>query len=331
MKRYCDKCDEFVEYKVVNKKETYEVHGEKITVNANVAICLKCGNEMFHPELDNETLINVYNEYRKKHNMLLPKDIEHIRKQYGLSQKAFGRLLNFGDKTIYRYEKGSLQDDAHNTLMKYVSSPLNMEEYLNNHLTLMSDKEEKKLREKIEQLKEEEYKQIEEFFFDKAYDYKASIDSGNKKFDYIKFKNMVLYFINKNKGLLKTKLLKLLNYSDMYYFKDNEVSISGLRYVHYPYGPVPYKYDYLFGRLEDDGIYIDIKYDGQIEKHIVSSDHKYDKNSLSKEEIKILDKVDKKFKDYSSLDISNYSHNEKGYKDTKQDEFISYSYALDIE
>ena len=37
-------------------------------------------------EFDNATLINAYNEYRRRHELLLPEEIKKIREQYGLSQ-----------------------------------------------------------------------------------------------------------------------------------------------------------------------------------------------------------------------------------------------------
>lgn len=50
---------------------------------------------------------------------------------------------------------------------------------------------------------------------------------------------MVLFFAHESSELLKTKLMKLLNYSDMIFYKENGISMSGLKYAHLPYGPVP--------------------------------------------------------------------------------------------
>lgn len=36
----------------------------------------------------------------------MPEEIKKIREQYGLSQRSFAKLLNWGDKTICRYENG---------------------------------------------------------------------------------------------------------------------------------------------------------------------------------------------------------------------------------
>lgn len=106
-----------VETTIVTKKESYNVCGEMIDVNAQVLVCAECGEELFSEELDNATLINAYNEYRRRHKLLLPEEIKEIRQQYGLSQRGFSKLLNWGDKTICRYENGSLQDRAHNSLL----------------------------------------------------------------------------------------------------------------------------------------------------------------------------------------------------------------------
>lgn len=142
---------------------------------------------------------------------------------------------------------------------------------------------------------------------------------------------MVLFFANKSTELLKTKLMKLLNYSDMIFYKENGISISGLRYAHLPYGPVPENFDMLFGRMAADNLaHIEVAYDNGYEKHQVIPECDMPKGVLSDEEKNVLERIYLKFKDFGSVDISNYSHKEKGYIATKQGEIISYSYAKDI-
>ena len=80
---------------VVTKKETYDVCGEAIEVDAQVLICEECGEEFYYEEFDNATLIQAYNEYRRKHKLLFPEEIKKIREQYGLSQRSFAKLLNW--------------------------------------------------------------------------------------------------------------------------------------------------------------------------------------------------------------------------------------------
>lgn len=103
MKKYCENCNKEVETTVVTKKESYTVYGETIEVDAKVLVCKECCEEFFDEELDNSTSLVVYNEYCKRYKLLFPDEIRKIREQYGLSQRSFAKLLNWGDKTVFRY------------------------------------------------------------------------------------------------------------------------------------------------------------------------------------------------------------------------------------
>ena len=133
MKKYCNVCGKEVETNIVTKDETYDVCGESIDVTAQVLVCANCGEELYSEELDNATLISAYNEYRRRHNLLRPDEIRKIREQYGLSQRSFAKLLDWEDKTVCRYENGSLQDKAHNSLLLFLREPENMRTYLTDH------------------------------------------------------------------------------------------------------------------------------------------------------------------------------------------------------
>ena len=47
MKRYCEECKKEVETTIVTKKESYNVCGEMIDVNAQVLVCAECGYVRF--------------------------------------------------------------------------------------------------------------------------------------------------------------------------------------------------------------------------------------------------------------------------------------------
>ena len=328
MKRYCENCGKEVETKVVHKKETYEVYGEPIDVDAEVLICANCGEELYSEELDTATIVSAYNKYRKRHKLLLPAEIKEIREQYGLSQRAFSRLLNWGDKTIYRYENGSLQDKAHNSLLLLLRDPENMKTYLTENEVTLGSSQKNKLLITVEHLEQSNEHRIERKFLDLLFAKLPSEENGYKTFDYDKFYSMVLFFAHRGAELLKTKLMKLMNYSDMIFYKENGISISGARYVHLPYGPVPENYDFLFGAMAADHIaHIEIDFDNGYEKHKVIADEKMPTGILSESELSVLKRVSDKFADFGSAEISRYSHNEKGYSETNKGQIISYAYA----
>ena len=97
MMDYCEVCEREVETKIITRNQVFNVCGEDIEIAAQVMVCAECGEELFNEELDSATLINAYNEYRRRHKLLLPEEIRKIREQYGLSQRSFAKLLNWGD------------------------------------------------------------------------------------------------------------------------------------------------------------------------------------------------------------------------------------------
>lgn len=332
MMNYCEACGKEVETKVISRKEIFNVCGEDIEVDAQVMVCADCGEELFCEELDSATLINAYNEYRKKHKLLLPEEIKKIREQYGLSQRSFAKLLNWGDKTICRYENGSVQDRAHNSLLLFLREPENMRTYLTENEVMLDERQKSRLLNIVEKLEKDTEYQVGRRFFDMFFSKTPCEENGFKGFDYEKLCAMVLFFAHKGVELLKTKLMKLLNYSDMIFYKENGISISGLKYAHLPYGSVPDNFDMILGRMAADHIaHIEVSYDNGYEMHQVIPECEVPEGVLSDEEVQVLERIYDKFKDFGSVDISDYSHKEKGYMSTKKGEIISYAYAKDIE
>ena len=332
MRKYCEECGREVETKVITKRESYDVCGESIEVDAQILVCAECGEEFYCEELDNATLIRAYNEYRRRHKLLLPEEIKKIREQYGLSQRSFAKLLNWGDKTICRYENGSIQDKAHNSLLLFLREPENMRTYLTENEIVLDERQKAKLLDTVDKLEQDKEYRAGRRFFEIFFSRIPSEENGFKGFDYEKLCAMVLFFAHKSTGLLKTKLMKLLNYSDMVFYKENGISISGMRYAHLPYGPVPDNFDIILGKMAADHLaHIEVIYDGAYEKHQVVPECDVPEGVLSDSEVEMLNRIYEKFKNFGSVEISDYSHKEKGYNATKTGQIISYAYAMDIE
>lgn len=120
---YCPKCGVDVETTVREVLETYPVKGEDITVKAQVRFCTACGEDLWDEELDAQNLLDAYTQYREKHGLLQPREIRAIREKYKLSQVAFARVLGLGDKSVTRYENGSIADMGPNTLITLAQYP----------------------------------------------------------------------------------------------------------------------------------------------------------------------------------------------------------------
>lgn len=331
MKKYCEECGNEVNTTIVTKKETYVVCGDSIEVDAKVMVCADCGENFYCEDLDNETLLGAYNEYRRRHRLLMPEEIKKIREQYGLSQRSFAKLLNWGDKTIHRYENGAIQDKAHNSLLVFLKDPENMRSYLMENEVGVEEKQKVKILATIECLEQDVRYRDGRKLLNRYFSKIPTIENGFKAFDYEKLCAMVLFFAHKTQGLLKVKLLALLNYADMVFYQENGVSMSGMRYVHLPHGAIPLNCDMIFGMMEADKIiHIELAFEDGYEKYQVIPDYELLDIALTENELEVVERIYKKFAEFGSAEISKYSRGEKGYRLTKQGEIISYIYAKDI-
>lgn len=120
---YCPKCENFQPYDVREEKEVYPVKNEQVEIVAKVTYCKCCGEQVWNEDTDSDNLKIVFDEYRKRHGLLMAHQIKAIREKYGLSQVLFSKLLGLGEKTITRYENGSIQDAAHNSLLLLADDP----------------------------------------------------------------------------------------------------------------------------------------------------------------------------------------------------------------
>ena len=150
---YCPNCDSEVESSVHTIAETYPVKGENITVDARVRFCNCCGNDLWDEDLDAQNLLDAYAIYRRKHGLLQPTEIRVIREKYGLSQVAFARVLGFGDKTIARYENGSIADYAQNNLIDLVQHPSNFKKLLEKNKEKISEQDYENAQKSLETLR----------------------------------------------------------------------------------------------------------------------------------------------------------------------------------
>lgn len=121
--QYCPCCKKEVGTDIRKVVESYTVKGQEITVESKVRFCKGCGSQILDETLDRENIEKVYSQYRQKNGLLSPAKIKEIRLKYGATQVTFAKILGLGDKTIARYENGSLQEEAQNNLILLAETP----------------------------------------------------------------------------------------------------------------------------------------------------------------------------------------------------------------
>ena len=309
---------------VIDKQETYEIKGEQITIQAKVKKCTECNKKIFDVIWDTENLKKAYRIYKTKHNLLQSEEILTLRKKYNLTQNMLAMLIGCTQATIARYENGSIQSETHNTALVLLKNPENIKKLFEEKYGEFNSNERKILEQIFSGSDNVSVKSMD--LLENLYSYSPNVYSGFKKFDVEKFMAVVLFFALNQSGLYKTKLMKLLWYSDMFFFKENTISITGMKYIHQQYGPVPDKYSLCLSILETLGI-IELQ-EQEYGEVVLPKGDKILMEKLSKSEIEVLKMVNEKFFYTRANEISALSHKEKGYKETSLLDPISYEYAF---
>jgi len=161
--------------------------------------------------------------------------------------------------------------------------------------------------------------------------YQYTQHNGYVPFNLEKLVQMVLFFARS--GVNKTKLMKLLFYSDFVRFKRDTVSISGAAYTRLSYGPVPKDHEIMMAHLTHmDVIEIEEKVlndEGWI-LMTVKAKQEFNPDVFTSEEMDVLKGVEEKFLNFGSRQISNYAHEERAWKETDPEQLINYTLATNL-
>lgn len=147
--RYCDTCRCERPSHIEEREETYKVRGEEVTFRGPLRVCDVCGCVVGDEELDNAMLVSMYNEYRRRHGMLMPDEIRAIRQKYNLSKIAAAKLLGWSPTTFSRYESGALQDMAHEFVLRAMEDPSFVRNLLQKNANKLSALQRRRVEEAI--------------------------------------------------------------------------------------------------------------------------------------------------------------------------------------
>lgn len=330
MKKICPYCEAQREMEIIDKIEKVEVRGESIEVPAGHYRCKVCKADFEDPKGGFDFLEKAYEQYRSRHGMVRPAEIKAFRKKFGLTQGELSKLMGWGPVTLSRYENGALQDEVHDKMLRLAMNPENLLKLIEEAPDAIADGKRRRLVDDL--LKERELSLTPEKVCEERFlRYEPDEFSGYRRLDLAKLFNVVLYFCKD--GDFKTKINKLLFYADFIHFKHYTISITGARYAHATFGPVPDKYDTLLAILIENGSLVSEEFmcSDDITGEKLAAAKNPDFNLFSDSEIRILATVRERFREFSSRRIMEYSHNEAGYKETASGQFISYRYAERID
>jgi uncharacterized phage-associated protein len=159
---------------------------------------------------------------------------------------------------------------------------------------------------------------------------RGTVFNGYRDFSLEKFSAVLLFFIMRAgvKMMTRTKLNKLAFYSDFYHHKATGRSITGTTYRHLPYGPVVDGYEDILSYLDEHDV---IAIDSVPTRHGIREVIRgvgQTPIELTESERETLESVAARFGSMSAEEISEMSHLERAWKDTRTGEEIAYGYSM---
>lgn len=331
----CPLCDKVHEVEERKRNATITIKGEEVAYEERFYFCANADedeNEFETGVMTNENLLNARNAYRVKHGLLTSDEIVEIRENYGLSQIDLARLLGWGEATISRYESKAIQDEAYDTMLRFIKdNPLKALEFLKKNSNKFSEMKKQEIKSKIiEKLDSygKEYLTRQTFEGEYANFQEPSDANGFTTLNIDKLEVMISYIAKDVPNLFKVKLMKMLWYSDVLAFIKNGCSMTGLVYRHEPMGALPIGH-YSLMNLENLNVQEEESYNYDTMLHIYPGID-VDYSILTDGDKEILDEVISKFKTFKAKDIVEYMHEEKAYKETTAGAIIPFSLAKEI-
>ncbi len=112
---------------------TVEVKGKKIKYLERYLVD-ENGEEIFNRDIEIQNDIRLYDEYKLIMGLLTSNQIKKIRGKYGLTQKEYALVLGMGEISVHRFEKGSIQTETVDNVMRLSESPNNLKEILKRQI-----------------------------------------------------------------------------------------------------------------------------------------------------------------------------------------------------
>ncbi|MBO4888915.1 MAG: DUF4065 domain-containing protein [Firmicutes bacterium] len=276
--------------------------------------------------------IAMKNAYREKMGLLTSHQIAAIRARYGISQSDLCLLLGWGGKTITRYESHQVQDIAHDTILRKLSSdPEWFLQLLDSEKDSLSPASYNKYSEAGTILFEQDHDRylISAIMSKYVRFYNNPEANGGKKLSLDVVIDMIHYFSNSEKvtSLYLVKLMKMLWYADALSYKRTGHAISGLVYHALPMGAVPVSYESIIDlssiHFEETDIGEGTAY------HFLPTEIK-EYPHLSSEDTGILDTVIDRFGQASKSRIVQAMHREEAYRETAPRDIIQFKYTKNL-
>ncbi len=232
--------------------------------------------------------------------------ITELRKMKGLSQEELAKSVKISRPSLAQIELGNRSVDILELQMLSMVLGFSLDDFMSKDFSVNQD---------VEGKAEAKSKKTDE---------RISVPTLKVN----KFKNVLLYILERCAGkpnVGETVLYKLLYFSDFNYYELYEEQLTGAKYRKLPYGPVPQRLDTIINQMIDEGLLKRIKteYFDKLQTRYIPL-VKSNLTVINGAEKEVIDKVIDQMSDWSAAMISDFSHGDKPWKATDNNDEIDY-------
>lgn len=114
---FCEYCRKDVLYGEKDTLLNSELKGEGYSYPGKIAICNECSNEVYVGDINDYNLHQLYNEFRKQHNIISLENIMKIPEKYNIGKRPLSLLLGWGEQTFSRYYDGDMPTQQYSSIL----------------------------------------------------------------------------------------------------------------------------------------------------------------------------------------------------------------------
>lgn len=300
--KFCLSCMEEHSVDLVEVIEREAYKNVEFEFTASYEYCSNTDEYLESEDMIRANSLAVKDAYRRKVGLLTSSEIIGIREKYGISQKDFSEILDWGKATITRYENHQAQDRAHDDILRKIDAdPKWLLDMINRARGRLSPKAYAKY---CHAANEHYSKKKNQYLIDAIHaiyaDFAEETITGFTGLNLDKVIEVINYLANKVSALHKVKLIQMLWQADFLHFKRLGKSITGLAYRSLPVGAVPEGFEQI---VLLDGVSFDtVLYDENIGYKFKPTPGLEIRN-LSEPEIETIDKIISESGDLSAAQI----------------------------
>jgi len=117
---FCEHCRKDVGYTEKVEYMSAELKGETYSYSGKIATCDECSNEIYVSEVNDYNLIQLYNEFRKLHNIISLEKILEIPQRYNIGKRPLSLLMGWGEQTFTRYYDGDMPTKQYSVILEKI-------------------------------------------------------------------------------------------------------------------------------------------------------------------------------------------------------------------